>query len=56
MEWGQVLTIAAINVGLIAWLRADMRAMQASTLDFHGRLCKLEEKYQQMMQRIWEKK
>jgi len=55
-DFKTVLTIAAINIGLIAWLRADMRDFHASMKDFHGRLCCLEEKYQQMMQRIWEKK
>lgn len=55
MEWGQVLAIAAINVGLIAWLRTDIKTMQASITDFHGRLCRLEEKYCQMMQRFLEK-
>lgn len=56
MEWTQVLTIAAINVALIAWLRMDMKSMEKNMIDFHGRLCALEEKYIQMMQRILEKK
>lgn len=30
-------------------------ASSAEIKDFHGRLCALEEKYIQVMQRIWEK-
>jgi len=67
MDWGQVLAIAAINIGLIALLRSDMKEMEKGfnsfkeemlkeTKSFHGRLCALEEKYYQMMQRFWENK
>jgi len=67
MEWAQVLAVAAINIGLIAWLRSDTKTFQSEIRselkgfqeclkDFHGRLCALEEKYAQMMQRFLEKK
>jgi len=77
-DFKTVLTIAAINIGLVAWLRADMKesrseaksdlkslqasmsgavqAIQDEMKSFHGRLCTLEEKYLQLMQRIWEKR
>jgi hypothetical protein len=52
MNWLQVLTIAGSTIGA-CWLmhRESYREMK----DFHGRLCVLEERYQQMMQRILEK-
>ena len=56
MEWSQIFTIAAINVGLIAWLRADMKSFEnkiegwkeeinKEMKDFHGRLCSLESRW-----------
>lgn len=53
MEWTQVLTIAGSVIGA-CWLmhRESFKEMK----DFHGRLCTLEEKYHQMMERILEEK
>ncbi len=56
MDWAGILTMAAINVGLIAWLRSDMKLFETKIeswkdeinkemKDFHGRLCALEAKY-----------
>lgn len=53
MDWLQVLVIAGSTVGT-AWLmhRENSKEMR----DFHGRLCTLEERYFQMMQRVLEGK
>lgn len=67
MDWVQVLTIAGSTVSA-CWLmhrenlkdRAEAakdRAERASEIkDFHGRLCTLEERYLQMMQRVLEER
>lgn len=55
MHWAEVMTIVAVNIGLIAWLRSDMKLfetkiesyineMRKDMKDFHGRLCAIEEK------------
>jgi len=52
---GAVITIIATNIGLIAWLRSDMKLFESKIdgwkeeinkemKDFHGRLCGLETK------------
>jgi len=52
MDWIQVLSIIG-SVGLTGWFihRENLKEMR----DFHGRLCTLEERYLQMMQRVLEK-
>lgn len=63
MDWFQVLTIAGSIIGACWWMhrehRQDIKNMDAkfneNMKDFHGRLCILEERYLQMMQRILEK-
>lgn len=60
MDWFQVLTISGSTIGA-CWLmhRENIKMHQESSKemkDFHGRLCILEERYLQMMQRILEKK
>jgi hypothetical protein len=63
MEWLQVATIAGSTIGA-CWLmhRENVKMHQEFTKefgtemkDFHGRLCTLEERYIQMMQRILQK-
>ena len=59
MEWFQVSTIVAANLGLFLWSVRQSRSdylhcqrsidsfkdvMSKETKDFHGRLCSLEEK------------
>lgn len=55
MDWAQIVTIIAVNIGLIAWLRSDMKMFEAKIeawkeeinremKDFHGRLCAIEER------------
>lgn len=64
MEWLQVLTIAGSTVGACWYFKRDtdakIESMNASFTnemkDFHGRLCTLEERYLQMMQRFLDKK
>lgn len=64
MDWLQVLAIAGFAVGSMWFMRKEstkeIREMRSETnkemRDFHGRLCALEEKYIQMMQRMLEKK
>ena len=50
MDWLQVLTIAGSTIGACWFMhRESYKEMR----DFHGRLCRLEEKYIQMMQKYW---
>ena len=52
MEWAQVLTIAGSTVGAVWFMhRESYKEMK----DFHGRLCRLEEKYIQMMEKVLDK-
>jgi len=55
MEWFHALTIAASTVGSVWYLhresQKEMKGFHAAITDFHGRLCRLEEKYIQMMER-----
>lgn len=52
---GVVLAIAGVNIGLIAWLRSDIKSFESEIrgwrqeinkeiTDFHGRLCVTEER------------
>lgn len=52
---GTVIAIAGCNIALIGWLRSDMKSfetkidgwkeeIQKESKDFHGRLCRIEEK------------
>lgn len=64
MEWLQVLTIAGSTVGACWWMheehKSDIKSisdqMSREAKDFHARLCTIEERYLQMMQRLLEKK
>ena len=60
MDWLQVLTIAGSTIGACWYMHREniimYRQFDKETKDFHGRLCALEERYLQMMQRILEKK
>ena len=60
MDWIQTLTIAGSTVGA-CWFMHKENLKESSERgkemkDFHGRLCILEERYLQMMQRLLEKK
>lgn len=52
MEWYHALSIL-LPIAIMHWVmhRENSKEMK----DFHGRLCQLEERYIQLMQRIWEK-
>lgn len=67
MDWPQVLTIVAATVGSCLYFRRETKQQitelrdewkqwrtshDAEMKDFHGRLCQLEERYIQMMQRF----
>lgn len=52
---GTVIAIGGCNIALIGWLRSDMKSfetkidgwkeeIQKESKDFHGRLCRIEEK------------
>lgn len=60
MDWIAILTIIGANITLAAGMFGICWAMHREnakeTKDFHGRLCTLEERYLQMMQRILERK
>jgi len=51
MDWYQVLTIAGSTIGACFLMH---RETTKEMKDFHGRLCTLEERYLQMMQRYLE--
>lgn len=60
MDWLQVLTIAGSTIGA-CWImhRENLgigRSIDKEMKDFHGRLCTLEEKYRQMMERYLEER
>ena len=71
MEWLQAFMIAGSTIGACYWMHRENK-QQANEFKresdvfknefkeemkiFHGRLCILEERYMQMMQRILEKK
>ena len=48
MDWSQVLTIAGSTVGAL-WFMHHQSYKEMK--DFHGRLCTLEERYLQLMQK-----
>ena len=56
MEWVQVLTLAGTTIGACWYLHrehlSEMKDFRSEMKDFHGRLCALEEKYIQMMERF----
>lgn len=66
MEWLQAFMIAGSTIGACYWMHKENKdsykdssakfdKFQEETKDFHARLCVLEERYLQMMQRILEK-
>ncbi len=66
MDWLQVFTITATTIGCCLYFRRETKAQldkmeqhgrerDQETKDFHARLCVLEEKYIQMMQRLLER-
>lgn len=60
MDWIQVLTIAASTIGATWFMHRESQSIhresQKEMKDFHGRLCILEERYLQLMQRFLEEK
>lgn len=63
MEWSHVLGIilgnAAWTLPMFFWnrseARADARRWEAESREFHGRLCTLEERYIQTIERLIDK-
>jgi hypothetical protein len=71
MEWLQAFMIAGSTIGACYWMHRENKQaadvfrleikhlgteIQKEMKDFHGRLCTLEERYIQMMQRVLEGK
>ena len=60
MEWLQAVMIAGSTIGACWWMHKDNKEMakewSKESKDFHGRLCTLEERYLQMMQKHLEDK
>jgi len=60
MDWIQVLTIAGSTIGACWYMHKENLSQWKETSkemkDFHGRLCTLEEKYTQMMERYLEER
>ncbi len=59
MEWMQAFMIAGSTIGACWYMHKENVRMHQENSDemedFHGRMCTLEERYLQMMQRILEK-
>jgi len=53
VDWLQVLTIAGSTIGAYWFMHKETTKEMR---DFHGRLCVLEERYLQLLQRFLEKK
>ena len=60
MDWFQAIAIAGSTVGACWFMHRENIKMHQDNAkeskDFHGRLCALEEKYIQVMQRILEER
>ncbi len=56
MDWIQFFILFISIVGMFLSNKADSKETAKEIKDFHGRLCALEEKYIQMMQRVLEGK
>jgi len=67
MEWIQVLAIASSTIGACWFMHRESVSMHRENIsmhketakemkDFHGRLCTLEERHLQLLQRFLEKK
>jgi len=60
MDWYQVLTIAGSTVSACLWMHKENKELAKDfakeSKDFHGRLCVLEERYINMMQKFLEEK
>lgn len=67
MEWLQVFSIMATTIGCCLFFRRETKAQldalaqhgrerDQEMKDFHGKMCTLEERYIQLMQRILEGK
>jgi hypothetical protein len=60
MDWLQAIMIAGSTIGACYWMHKENKQQsdefQKEMKDFHGRLCTLEERYLQMMQRLLEDK
>jgi hypothetical protein len=62
MDWLQAFMIAGSTIGACYWMHREFSAemkefrneWREESKDFHGRLCTLEERYFQIMQRILE--
>lgn len=55
-HWIQFGMLFLTLMGVLIMNRIDASSINKEMKDFHGRLCALEEKYIQMMERILEKK
>ncbi len=53
MDWLQVLAIAGSTIGACWYMHKET---YKEMKDFHGRMCTLEERYYQIMQKILEGK
>jgi len=60
MDWYQVMAIAGSTIGACFYMHRETMKVQNENAkemkDFHGRLCTIEERYVQMMQRFLESK
>lgn len=60
MEWLQAFMIAGSTIGACYWMHRENKAQHdewhKESKEFHGRLCTLEERYLQMMQKWMERK
>jgi len=56
MEWYQLFTIVAFNLGMYFHNNRQIHEFHKENKDFHGRLCRLEERYINMMEKAIQEK
>lgn len=56
MDWMQVITILAVNLAMYFHSQSQINEFHKEQKEFHGRMCILEEKYIQMMERMLKEK
>ena len=56
MDWIQFLILFVSMIGIFLSNRSEAKESAKEMKDFHGRLCTLEERYLQMLQKMLEQK
>lgn len=60
MDWIQVFVLASSMIGSCWYFKRDsdikFEKISDELKSYHGRMCTLEERYMQLMQKFWESK